>query len=198
MVAKVGLTGGIGSGKSTVGKLFKDLGVVVIDADTVARKVTAPGMPALEHIANHFGDQYLHPDGSLNRKALGKQIFHHPEEKKWLEQLLHPLIRKESDEQANFAEGPYCILEIPLLFETQRHLDLDAVIVVHCDQSIRLKRLVEHRGMEKETVMQVFKNQASDNERLQIADYIVNNETSLTALPSQVQNIHQQLVERFN
>ncbi len=197
MAAKIGLTGGIGSGKSTVGKLFQDLGVVVIDADTVARKVTATGTRALRQIAAYFGDQCINTDGSLDRKALGQRIFKQPDDKKWLEQLLHPLIRKESDNQAAIADGPYCILEIPLLVETQRHLEMDAVIVVHCSQDIRLQRLIENRGMDRETVQNVFTSQASDEERLGVADYVVNNETSLSALPKQVRLIHQQLLDRF-
>lgn len=198
MPAKVALTGGIGSGKTTVGNLFRNLGILVIDADEVARKVTAIGTPALKRIEQHFGEQCINEDGSLNRQALGRQVFQSTDERKWLEQLLHPLIRRESDDQAAMSEGPYCILEIPLLLETNRHLEMDAVIVVHCEQQIRLSRLIENRNMDPETVNRVFDSQASDEARLEIADYVVNNTTSPSDLPDQVKHIHQQLLERFH
>src|SRR5437016_3804903 len=114
----IGLTGGIGSGKSTVAKLFSERGVTVIDSDQLARDVTQKGQPALQQIAKQFGKNILHADGSLNRSQLRKQIFADPDKRIKLEKLLHPLIRKEMKHQAEMATSAYCILVIPLLLET--------------------------------------------------------------------------------
>ena len=117
----IGLTGGIGSGKSAASALFEGFGVHVVDADVVAREVVEPGMPALERITTHFGQNILEADGSLNRSRLREIIFADSEAKKWLEELLHPIIRNEIIKQLQQARSPYAILVSPLLFETDQH-----------------------------------------------------------------------------
>ena len=115
----VGLTGGIGSGKSTVAKLFEERGVPIIDADVIAREVTQPDSAEFKTIIDHFGEQILLENGSINRTKLRKIIFEHPQERKWLENLLHPVIRNCIEQQIALIFAPYCILIIPLLFETE-------------------------------------------------------------------------------
>ncbi len=198
MTARVGLTGGIGSGKSSVATLFSKHGIVIIDADLIAREITAPGTEALDKIRIHFGKECIHPNGTLNRQQLGEIVFHNTEGRAWLEQLLHPLIKKESDARATLVEAPYCILEIPLLLETKRHKEMDAVIVVDCDQEIRMERLIKSRSMDRESIKRVFASQASDEERLKIANYIINNNGAPEALVKQVDTVHQQLTDVFD
>jgi len=197
MTAKVGLTGGIGSGKSSVAARFLALGIVVIDADVIAREVTAPGTDALEKIRVRFGNKCVHPDGSLNRQQLGGIVFNNAEDRVWLEQLLHPLIRKESDSQADMVDAAYCLLEIPLLLETRRHTEMDAVIVVDCDEETRMKRLIENRKMDPDAIKRIFASQASDSERLKIANYIIDNNGLPEALVDQVDSVHLRLIKLF-
>ena len=197
MSAKVGLTGGIGSGKSSVATLFHALGIVIIDADAIAREITAPGTDAFKKIQTYFGDECICPDGSLNRKYLGGIVFQSTEDRVWLEQLLHPLIREKSDSRADMVDAPYCVLEIPLLLETQRHTDMDAVIVVDCDKELRMKRLIENRNMDPESIKRIFASQAPEQERLKIANYIIDNNGPPEALVDQVDGVHQQLIKLF-
>jgi len=198
MAARVGLTGGIGSGKSTVSALFCETGIMVIDADKIAREVTLPGTPWLNKIAHHFGHGVLLQNGELNRKKLSEIVFSSADQRKWLEQLLHPEIRSRMDTRAASCADSYCILEIPLLIESARHLDMDKTIVVHCNSEIRRSRLIASRGMNAESIDAVMRNQASEQERLDVADYVVDNSGTLDQLKPQVTRIHQELTRIFS
>jgi len=171
MAARVGLTGGIGSGKSTVSALFCETGIMVIDADKIAREVTLPGTPWLNKIAHHFGHGVLLQNGELNRKKLSEIVFSSADQRKWLEQLLHPEIRSRMD---------------------------DKTIVVHCNSEIRRSRLIASRGMNAESIDAVMRNQASEQERLDVADYVVDNSGTLDQLKPQVTRIHQELTRIFS
>ena len=198
MAARVGLTGGIGSGKSTVAKLFKKHNITIIDSDAVAREITAPGSPGLDQIRAHFGESVITPDNQLDRKALGTIVFANPSEKQWLEQLLHPMIKLTSDQRAENCPDTFCIMEIPLLIETGRFKDMDQIVVVHCPAHIRVERLKDSRDMSEDVIKNVMANQVSDKHRLTIADYIIDNAGDLQALPAQVELVLNRLNQYFS
>src|SRR3989338_6241173 len=140
MMLKIGLTGGIGSGKTAATDHFQQLGIAVVDADVVAREVVVPGSPALAQIAEHFGAQILDHSGALDRAQLRKIIFSNPSEKSWLETLLHPLIRTEILRQLEQAHSPYAILVSPLLFETGQHLLVDRTLLIDAPEALQVSR----------------------------------------------------------
>ncbi len=195
--ARIGLTGGIGSGKSAVGKLFCELGVTVIDSDMVARKVTVTGSPALKKIFQRFGEQVIDQHGGLDRKALGAIVFSDADSKAWLEQLLHPLIREETDSLAEISGSPYCILEIPLLIETGRDRDMDAVIVVSCPMEIRKQRVLRSRKLTETTFKQIVDSQVTDEQRQDAADYLIDNSGTPEQLSKKVRDVYDLLQDRF-
>lgn len=188
----VGLTGGIGSGKSTVAKLFSELQIDIIDADVVAREAVAPGSPALIKIETHFGDGILLPDGTLNRKALRDIVFSNPNEKAWLNQLLHPAIRQDMVDQAKAASSPYCIIEIPLLVENKLQHLVDRILVVDCQETQQLSRSQERDNSDAEQIKNIMASQCSREERLTHADDIINNGGNLVDLRQQVKDLHQE------
>lgn len=197
MSARIGLTGGIGSGKSTVSGLFSALGIAIFDADQIAREITLPGTIWLNKIIDHFGRSVLLQNGELDRKKLGKLVFANPDQRYWLEQLLHPEIRSRMDMAAENCSSAYCILEIPLLIESKRHLEMDKIIVVHCDSVIRQSRLIKTRGMSLETISAIMQNQATDQQRLDVADYVIDNSGSLEQLNPQVERVHHQISKTY-
>ena len=192
----IGLTGGIGSGKSTVGKQFKQLGIVVVDEDLCSRIVVEPGTKALNEIATHFGQEILLQDGNLDRAKLRKIIFDAPNEKQWLEELLHPLIFEEIVNQLQSATSPYAILESPLLIEAKQSDLCDKVIVVDANKETQIKRTLERDSQSsRETVEAIINSQASREERLKQADFILdNNDCSLSLLKTDICKIHDTLL----
>lgn len=190
---KIGLTGGIGSGKTTIANLFAQLGVPILDADIAARAVIAPGMPALQEIARHFGPEVLNTDGTLNRAKMREIIFNHPREKIWLEKLLHPLIRVYLQEQVNALDSPYCILVIPLLLENKRAIPVDRVLVIDAPIDVRLKRIQQRDQVSLEEAKRMVKTQLTRKQRLAAADDIINNNSNTLSatLLEQVNALHQ-------
>jgi dephospho-CoA kinase len=190
---KVGLTGGIGSGKSTVSNLFEKLGVSIIDTDLISRELVEPGRPALQQLADHFGQDVLNADGSLNRGHLRQHIFGHPEERHWLESLLHPLIRQEVQHRIQSDQGLYTIVVIPLLTENYRqdYPFLDRICVVDCEDSLQLARTTTRDGISPELAAQMLKSQLSREVRLTLANDIITNNHDLSALELQVMALHQ-------
>lgn len=187
----VGLTGGIGSGKSTVAELFERLGAGIIDADIVARQVVAPGSQALAAIANRFGDEYLLADGSLNRALLREQIFSNAEEKEWLENLLHPLISENIQKLIDSSKAAYILLVSPLLLETDQHRLVDRILVVDVTEQTQLKRTLERDGGNQSTIQSIMESQMERKQRLANADDVINNEGSLADLDQEVATLHQ-------
>ncbi|HAW77933.1 MAG TPA: dephospho-CoA kinase [Alteromonas australica] len=194
----IGLTGGIGSGKSAATEAFKSLGISIVDADEVARDVVAVGSEGLRHIVARFGRGILLEDGQLNRPALRERVFSHEGDKHWLNQLLHPLIRAKMLADIGAAPSAYCILSVPLLIENNMENLCDRVIVVDCPESLQLSRALQRDGSSRKTIESIMASQASRNERLEKADDVINNTGSLDELHEQVALLHEQYVKHFN
>ena len=195
----VGLTGGIGSGKSTVARLFAAQGVHWVDADDVAREVVEPGTPALEAIARHFGDQILLESGGLNRAELRTLIFQDENERKWLEQLLHPLIREAMLEQLHPRDYhlPYTLLVSPLLLETDQHELVDQIVVIDVPVEVQIARTVSRDSNTHEQVQRIIDAQMSRDDRLQKADFVIDNASGVESAKTQVNALHAQLMDEF-
>ncbi|WP_165855413.1 dephospho-CoA kinase [Marinobacter sp. JSM 1782161] len=200
----IGLTGGIGSGKSSITALFEAHGVHAVDADTVARGVVEPGQPALERIAEHFGRDILDGSGALDRAALRQIVFEQPAEREWLEQLLHPIIRQElmrqlwlSEDAAPPAdyEAGYVLLVSPLLLETDQNQLVDRVIVIDVPVDVQIERTMARDANDRDQVERIIAAQMDRQERLNRADFVIDNSGALDEAESQVVRIHQQLSE---
>lgn len=187
----VGLTGGIGSGKSTVARLFARLGVHVVDADQSARAVVQPGSAALEQIEVHFGSEMISSDGQLDRKALRERVFANDSERQWLESLLHPLIFDNTLQQLNSAVSDYVILESPLLLETTQKELVARVLVVDLPENLQLERALSRDDATKQQIQAIMAAQLSRKQRLKMADDVIYNNQSLRELELQVLALHQ-------
>lgn len=186
----LGLTGGIGSGKSAVAQHFIDLGVHLVDADHAARWVVEPGRPALARIAERFGEQVLLADGSLNRTALRQLVFQNEPERRWLEGLLHPLIFQEIDQHLARAASPYAVLVSPLLVESGQHRMTQRVLVVDAPEHLQLQRSMARDSSSEEQIRAILKAQTSREERLRHADDVLLNDRDLAWLKSEVERLH--------
>ncbi|EPV3838781.1 dephospho-CoA kinase [Morganella morganii] len=187
----VALTGGIGSGKSTVADMFARLGVPVTDADIIARQVVEPGTPALQAIAEHFGPRILSADGTLDRAALRREIFADPEEKAWLNQLLHPLIHQETRRQLNNVTAPYALWVVPLLVENNLAPLADRVLVVDVYPHEQIARTMRRDGVSGEHAKNILWAQASREQRLSVADDILTNHDNDEPLMPRVLALHE-------
>ncbi|MDG5499227.1 dephospho-CoA kinase [Marinobacter sp. BGYM27] len=201
----VGLTGGIGSGKSTIAARFKQLGVHAVDADDVAREVVEPGRPALAAIAAHFGDAILLPDGALNRAALRQIVFETPEERDWLEKLLHPIIRDEllhqlwiTPDRSPPAEYQhhYVLLVSPLLLETDQHNIVESVVVIDVPVEVQIARTMQRDKNNRAQVERIINAQISREERLKRADFIIDNAQPASLAIDAVDDLHYRLNSR--
>ncbi|MDX2348784.1 MAG: dephospho-CoA kinase [Porticoccus sp.] len=186
----IGLTGGIGSGKSVVAQYFKRLGTEVIDADIAARKIVEKGSPALTKIVEHFGVETLNSDSTLNRAFLRTRIFNDPQERLWLEALLHPLIRTWIQHALSIAVGPYTILETPLLLETAQHLLTDRILVIDTPEELQIRRASNRDNNNEEQIRAIMKTQLPREERRGKADDILDNSGSLDHIERQVTELH--------
>jgi dephospho-CoA kinase len=197
IVLMVGLTGGIGSGKSTVAHLLAERGAVVVDADAIARLVVEPGRPALAELAEAFGPEILHPDGSLDRAALAERAFVSDETRKQLEAITHPAIAKEFLAQIAAASSPDRIVvhDVPLLVESTRGYDYGAVVVVEAPTAVRMARL-EERGVPRADAKRRMAMQASDEDRRAVATWVIDNSGDLEDLERQVDAIWPELEQR--
>lgn len=191
----IGLTGGIGSGKSAASACFEALGITVVDADIVAREVVEPGRPALASIENHFGSDILLDDGNLNRARLREIIFTSPEEKAWLEQLLHPLIREEIIQQLNPAQSDYAILVSPLLFETDQHSLCTRTLLIDLPVEMQIDRASQRDNNDEDQIKRIIASQMSRECKLEKADDIILNDQDLDHLKQAVSKKHQYYLE---
>jgi dephospho-CoA kinase len=192
---RIGLTGGIASGKSTVEQRFRELGIPVINADDSSRAVVAPGEPGLAAVIAHFGVRLLTPHGELDRRALRSIIFADPESRKQLESILHPLIRSDMDRRMLQSDGPYIVLSIPLLIEGSARDRVDRVLLVDTDESLRLERLMSRDAVSAEEARASLAAQASRAARLKGADDVLENAGSVSELRQAVDRIHRRYLE---
>ncbi len=190
----VGLTGGIGSGKSSAMSIFQQLGVGCVDADIVAREVVEPGQPALESIKSHFGQGILTTGGLLNRTALREIIFKNPEEKHWLEQLLHPLIRKELLSQLASQHSAYAVLVAPLLFENGLDQQCDTTVLIDVPETTQVERILARDGGTEDQAKAIIRSQMARAEKLARADHVIANTGSLKELDAKLVALHHQLM----
>lgn len=186
----LGLTGGIGSGKSAAAQHFIDLGVHLVDADNAARWVVEPGRPALARIVEHFGDSVLQADGSLNRSALRGLIFQDAEQRRWLEALLHPLIGEEIASYLARAQSPYAILVSPLLVESGQSRMTQRILVIDVPEALQIQRTMQRDGSSAEQVQAILKAQADREERLRHADDVLVNDRDQAWLQQEVERLH--------
>jgi len=187
----VALTGGIGSGKSTIANAFAALGVPIIDADVIAREVVEPGSAALQRIAERYGERILTEQGALNRPRLREIIFQSPDEKAWLNNLLHPLINARTQQLKALSTAPYVLWVVPLLVENGLQHQADRVLVVDVDEATQLRRTIQRDGIDRQQAQNILSAQATSSARLAVADDVINNSgTPDEALP-QVAALHQ-------
>jgi dephospho-CoA kinase len=191
----VGVTGGIGSGKTAATNHFQTLGIDIVDADLASRVVVEPGTKALQDIAEHFGPQILEADGTLDRAALRRIIFEQPPAKQWLEQLLHPLIGQEIQRQLQSAASPYAILVSPLLVEAGQNHFCNRILVVDVPEDVQLHRTVTRDNNEPEQVRRIIASQASRKQRLEQADDVIENTGSLEQLHAAVARMHDRYLQ---
>ncbi|MGF7453720.1 dephospho-CoA kinase [Pasteurella bettyae] len=186
MAYVVGLTGGIGSGKSTIADLFVELGVVVVDADIIARQVVEKGTVLLAQIVEHFGEQILTDTQTLNRSLLREIIFNQPEEKTWLNELLHPAIRNEMLRQISHQQAPYVLFVVPLLIENNLTSMCDRILIVDVMPETQLIRASKRDQNKRELIQHIMDSQVSRAERLAVADDVINNDGELSETLDQI------------
>lgn len=187
---KVGLTGGIGCGKSTVARIFADLNIPVLDADQVAHSLVEKGQPALARIQQEFGASILNPDGSLNRRHLREIVFSDLKQKQKLESILHPLIYKTLQAELEPLVAPYCIISIPLLFETDMTHLVDRILVIDCPVETQIERVKIRDNLTIERIQSIIDNQVSRAYRIAKADDLIDNSTTDYRLAEQVKKLH--------
>lgn len=191
----IGLTGGIGSGKSAAGHVFRELGIKVVDADVASRAIMQPGMPALQAVAEHFGAAILQPDGTLDRSKLRSIVFADEQERRWLEQLTHPLIGEWIRHELNTAPGPYAILETPLLFETRQKSYVHRKLVVDVPEALQVSRTMQRDENSESQILAIIAAQIPRQQRLALADDVIDNTGSLESLRAQVLALHERYIQ---
>ncbi len=189
----IGLTGGIGSGKSLVADLFAAQGATIIDTDLIAHALTAPGGAAMPAIRDAFGEAFLTADGALDRAAMRERVFSDPEAKRRLEAILHPLIGEQTEQAAEAAQGPYLVFVVPLLVESGRWKQrVDRVLVVDCPESLQVERVMRRNALSAAQVEAIMAAQASRAERLAAADDVIVNDGERAAVEAAVGRLHGQ------
>jgi len=192
----IGLTGGIGSGKTTVAQCFEDRGIAVVDTDAIAHQITAAGGQAVGAIAQRFGEQMITADGSLDRQKMRDLVFEDPKQRQGLEAILHPMIRAISDRQLDLAHSPYVLLAIPLLIESREPRErVHRILVVDCPESQQIERVMKRSGLSEARIRSIMAAQASREQRLAAADMVITNEGSLEAVEAQVEALHQRFLQ---
>ncbi len=191
----IGLTGGIGSGKSSVSRVFASLGISVIDADSVARDIVKPGMPALSRIAQEFGPDAIGTDKQLDRQYLRDLVFEDEPARRRLEAIMHPLIRTEMFRRARDITSAYGVFEIPLLVETRQMDIVDRVLVVDCPEELQIERIKQRDQLPEDQIRAIMSAQATRHQRRNQADDIIVNDTSTELLEKHVQELHRKYLE---
>jgi len=191
----VGLTGGIGSGKSTVANLFSRQGIEIIDADEISRTLVKTGSPVLEAIIKHFGSSITDAEGNLDRKQLRELVFADNAEKEWLENLLHPLVRQEIQRQVAASSSQYVIIVVPLLLESENYSDVDRILVIDVTEDVQLERIKKRDGSSETLARSIMDAQMKRERRLESADDVISNNSGIDSLEKQVKNLHHQYLQ---
>jgi dephospho-CoA kinase len=198
LIPLIGLTGGIGSGKTTVSDLLAKFGAGIIDTDLIAHQMTAPHGAAISQIEKQFGPDFIRADGALNRDKMRSLVFTKPEARKSLEAITHPLIRQEAIRQAmqlSKEASPYLVFVVPLLIESGSWMEsIDRLALVDCPEETQIQRVMQRSNLPREEVERILATQASRKERLQHADMVIENQGSLEELEVEVQNLHQKIL----
>ena len=187
---KIGLTGGIGCGKTAVANLFRSQGTAIIDADEIGHALVEPGQAGLKDIVHRFGTSVLGPDGHLNRAALREIVFGSTTKRKELEAILHPLIYRRIEIEIGQTSGPYCIVCVPLLIETDRADYFDRILVVDCPEILQFVRVKARDRLDDDQISRILESQAGRKERLSAADDVISNDAELSSLDNQVEKLH--------
>ena len=191
MAFTVGLTGGIGSGKTTVAELFASQGAGLVDTDEISRQLTAPAQPAVAAIGRKFGPQFVAEDGSLDRVRMRSLVFADASARRDLEAILHPLIRQESARRIKDSEAPYVVVVVPLLIETGAYRGtMGRILVVDCEPETQIRRVMQRSGLSRNDVLSIIASQVSRERRLSEADDVIRNDSGLESLRTQVTPLH--------
>ena len=195
-ILKIGLTGGIGSGKSTIAKYFAKFGVPIIDADVIAREVTAAGTVAAKKISKYFGSEFITKNGTLDRKKLREAIFKDKKKRLWIEKLLHPLIYKQMQQKVETSRAPYCVLVVPLLLESRNKTKFfDRILVVDCPKNVQLKRVLKRDQTAKSVAKAIICTQIDRKARIKQADDVIKNNCSIVSLKKRIIKLHSQYLK---
>lgn len=198
MVYSVGLTGNIASGKSTVAEFFSELGVDVINADRISKELTSKNTPYYQSILSHFGASVVLGNGDLDRRRLRDIVFSDNKERLWLENLLHPAIRKKIEDKIKECTSPYCLIEIPLLFNKKHYPYLQKVLLVTAPLESQLDRVIKRDNCSREQALDILATQPSLKQRMEAADDVLNNESGLIELKAKVNELHKKYLEEVN
>jgi len=191
MAFTVGLTGGIGSGKSTISDLFSTLGADIIDTDEIARALTGSGQPAVQKIKEQFGSEVVQGDGALDRERMRALAFSDPSARETLQNILHPLIRKEVQSRLSRTKAPYAIVVVPLLVESRGYKFADRILVVDCSEEQQVERVMHRSGLAEKQVKAIMATQASRSDRLAAANDVISNDSGIAELRAKVGQLHQ-------
>tara|TARA_B100001175_G_scaffold297750_1_gene287751 strand:+ start:112 stop:705 length:594 start_codon:yes stop_codon:yes gene_type:complete len=194
----IGLTGGIGSGKSAAGIEFEKLGITVIDADEIAQKASLKNSKAYKEIVEYFGASILDNSQNIDRRKLRNIVFNDDEQKKKLEQILHPAIREDISFAISNSKSPYTIIMVPLIYETNSKDNYNRILVIDCDEDIQISRAVSRDGASEEDIKKIINSQATKKERLSIADDVISNNSSIEKLSEKVLHLHKNYLELIN
>lgn len=194
----IGLTGGIGSGKSAAGIEFEKLGITVIDADEIAQKASLKNSKAYKEIVEYFGASILDNSQNIDRRKLRNIVFNNDEQKKKLEQILHPAIREDISLAISNSKSPYTIIMVPLIYETNSKDNYNRILVIDCDEDIQISRAVTRDGASEEDIKKIINSQATKKERLSIADDVISNNSSIEKLSEKVLHLHKNYLELIN
>ncbi len=192
---KVGLTGGIASGKTAASQEFANCDAPIIDADIITHEIMQPGNIIYQKIIDHFGSHIVDQTGKLNRREIANIIFTTKNEKQWLENLIHPVVRETMQNAIDTLNAPYCILVIPLLIETLPNPLVERILVIDCDPALQLKRLQAREHLSKQQAQQIMVNQIDRQQRLEYADDIITNDSDIFDLKTQVNQLHNYYLE---